>query len=176
MRLWLSGYHLLVLNVGYNRLGFQATHVIITSLYQNCTLNYLRISDSHISQVLLPSLIQLPLMRLNLASCHLGPQVMCVIARALCGNSKLEILELAHNPIRDEGAIALANMLMQNKTLKYIRLLLCEITEQGAQALQNSLEHNDTLLQLSLDPTRMVVTDDRITHLYENIYNEYDDY
>ena len=149
-----------------NGLNFQATQVIITSLCQNCTLSELGISHSRISLELLPSLIQLPLMRLDLGFCDLGPEEMCAIARALCGNSKLEVLELANNPIRDEGGIALADTLMQNKTLKYIDLSVCEITEQGAQALQNSLEHNNTLLELGLPNTSMEITDRRIKYGY----------
>ena len=229
---WLSSptCSLHVLHIGYNKLSFQATQVIITSLCQNCTLNELDISWSHnISLELLPSLIQLPLLRLNLNQCDLGPEEMCVIARALCGNSKLEILELKdntiknegaialantlmqlpllrlnldlcglgpeeicviaralcgnskleilqlqENPIRDEGAIALANTLMQNKTLKHIGLYKCEITEQGAQALQNSLEHNNTLLKLTLSSTSMKITDKRILYgIYVPPPNEY---
>ena len=163
---WLSSptCSLHVLNIGNNGLTCQAIQVIITSLCQNCTLNELDIHDSCISLELLPSLIQLPLMQLSLDDCRLGAEEMCAIARALCGNSKLEILDLAKNPIRDEGAIALANTLMQNKTLIHIGLYKCEITEQGAQALQNSLEHNDTLLQLSLSETSMEITDQRIQY------------
>ena len=184
---WLSSptCSLRVLKIGGNFLSCQATQVIITSLCQNCTLNELgirlndlNIDNSHISLELLPSLIQLPLMRLSLGSCELGPEEMCVIARALCGNSKLEILELQNNPIRDEGAIALANTLMQNKTLKHINLNECEITEQGAQALQNSLEHNDTLLHLHLSSTSMKITDKRIAYntYYYNLYADPNDY
>ena len=180
---WLSSStcSLHVLYIGLNGLSCQATQVLITSLCQNCTLNELDISQSHISLELLPSLIQLPLLQLNLDDCNLGPEEMCVIARALCGNSKLEILQLEDNPIRDEGAIALADMLMQNKTLKDIGLLGCEITEQGAQALQNSLEHNNTLLKLSLYETSIEINDQRIR--YKEVDdaspappNEYDDY
>ena len=174
---WLSSptCSLHVLHIGYNNLSFQATQVIITSLCQNCTLNELDISWSHnISLELLPSLIQLPLLRLNLNQCDLGPEEMCVIARALCGNSKLEILELKDNTIKNEGAIALANTLMQNKTLKHIGLYKCEITEQGAQALQNSLEHNNTLLKLTLSSTSMKITDKRILYgIYVPPPNEY---
>ena len=173
---WLSSptCSLRVLKIGNNRLSCQATQVLITSLCQNCTLNKLDISWSSISLEVLPSLIQLPLFQLNLELCNLRPEEMCVIARALCGNSKLEILELQINPIRDEGAIALANTLMQNKTLKHINLLGCEITEQGAQALQNSLEYNDTLLQLSLPSTSMEITDERIRYgIYVHPPNDY---
>ena len=176
---WLSSptCSLHVLNIWVNRPSCQAIQVLITSLCQNCTLNELDISESHISLELLPSLIQLPLLRLNLCLCDLGPEEMCVIARALCGNSKLEILQLSHNLITDEGARALANTLMQNKTLKHINLYQCEITEQGAQALQNSLEHNVTLLQLSLSSTSMKITDQRIRYSrYVPPPNEYDDY
>ena len=176
---WLSSpsCSLHVLNIGGNRLTCQSIQVIITSLCQNCTLNELDISWSSISLELVHSLIQLPLMQLNLGSCDLGPKEICAIARALCGNSKLEMLELQVNPIRDEGAIALANMLRQNKTLKHINLLVCEITEQGAQALQNSLEHNDTLLHLHLSSTSMKRTDQRIRcNKYMSIpLNEYDE-
>ena len=132
-----------------------------------CSLHELNIGFmSNISLELLPSLIQLPLLRFNLESCNLGPEEMCAIAEALCGNSKLEVLELSNNPIGDIGAIALANTLMQNKTLKHITLYGCEITEQGAQALQNSLEHNDTLFQLSLCETSVKITDKRIRYSY----------
>ena len=170
---WLSSptCSLRVLYIGRNDLSCHAIQVLITSLCQNCTLNELDISVSYISLELLPSLIQLPLMRLNLNKCHLGPQEMCVIAKALCGNSTLQILELGKNPIRDEGAIALANTLMQNKTLKQITLYGCEITEQGAQALQNSLEHNNTLLHLSLSSTSMEITDQRIHYgIHDIVY------
>ena len=177
---WLSSptCSLRVLDIGYNDLSCQSTLLVITSLCQNCTLNELDISESRISLELLPSLIELPLMRLNLNDCRLGAEEMCAIARALCGNSKLEILILDRNPIRDEGAIALANTLMQNKTLKQINLLRCRITEQGAQALQNSLEHNHTLLQLSLASTSMEITDKRIQYDYlcDTPPIEFDDY
>ena len=164
-----------ILEFGGNFLSCQSIQVLITSLCQNCTLNELDISRSSISLELLPSLIQLPLLQLDLTSCKLGPEEMCVIARALCGNSKLEILYIKNNPIRDEGARELADMLMQNKTLKYISLNKCEITEQGAQALQNSLEHNDTLLHLHLSETSI---DKRIAYdiYYYNLYADPNDY
>ena len=171
---WLSSptCSLRVLNIASNKLSSWATQVIITSLCQNCTLIELDIKESYISVELVSSLIQLPLIRLCISCiCNLGPEKMCAIARALCGNSKLEILDLAKNPIRDEGARALANTLKQNKTLKYIGLYGCEITEQGAQALQNSLEHNDTLLQLSLSSTSMEISDQRIR--YEEFFDAF---
>ena len=174
---WLSSptCSLRVLKIGGNFLSCQSIQVLITSLCQNCTFNELDISRSSISLEVLPSLIQLPLLQLDLTSCYLGPEEMCVIARALCGNSKLEILELQKNPIRDEGARELADMLMQNKTLKHISLNECEITEQGAQALQNSLEHNDTLLQLTLSSTSMEITDKTIEYdaYYMHTRNDY---
>ena len=195
---WLSSptCSLRILNIGGNGLIYKATQVLITSLCQNCTLNELDISCSSISLELLPSLIQLPLLRLNLDSCRLGPEEMRTIGIALCSNSKLEILELENNPIRDEGAIALAKMLMQNKTLKHIslhnyklkdnikkecwlfkKLFVCGITKQGAQALQKSLKHNDTLLQLILPSTSMEITDKRIRYdVYLTLPNEYSDY
>ena len=179
---WLSSptCSLHVLDIGGNILSSRATQVIITSLCQNCTLNDLDINTSYISLELLPSLIQLPLTRLNLVNfgfSTFGPEKMCVIAKALCGNSTLKILKLDCNPIRDEGARALANMLTQNKTLKQITLYGCEITEQGAQALQNSLEHNNTLILLSLSSTSMEITDQRIHYgIYVPPFNELYDY
>ena len=86
-----------ILEFGGNFLSCQSIQVLITSLCQNCTLNELDISRSSISLELLPSLIQLPLLQLDLTSCKLGPEEMCVIARALCGNSKLEIVYIKGN-------------------------------------------------------------------------------
>ena len=171
-------FQIRILEIGGHFLSCQSIQVLITSLCQNCTLNELDISRSSISLELLPSLIQLPLLQLDLTSCKLGPEEMCVIARALCGNSKLEILYIKNNPIRDEGARELADMLKQNKTLKYISLNKCEITEQGAQALQNSLEHNNTLLDLHLSSTSMEITDKRIAYdtYYYNLYADPNDY
>ena len=155
---WLSSptCSLVVLNIGGNDLTSEATGLIITNLYQNCTLRVLHISESKIT--LLTTVFCLPLVTLDLGSCNIGPEGACEIAGALRSNTALEYLDLSFNPIEDRGATALADMLPHNKTLKTLLLHQASLTAQGTKELLQSLQHNDTLSELWLSQIELLTT------------------
>ena len=166
---WLSSptCSLKKLNISYNTISFHATEVIVSSLCQNCSLNDLDISNSRISLKVLSPLIQLPLLRLILHSCELGPEEACAISKAYCtcNSSKLKILDLTGNPVGDNGVRAFADILIQNKVLEHFNLLnVSNLTELGVEALLGSLKHNDTLIQLGFKNLKSMTTTDKRIH------------
>ena len=138
------------LDIGLNNLTSEHTGLIITNLCHNCTLNELSISASEIPSQLLISLFCLPLVKLCLWNCHIGPEGACKITGALYSDTVLEELHLPDNPIGDRGATALADILLHNKTLKTIYLQGTSLTAQGTQALLQSLQYNTSLRKLGL--------------------------
>ena len=134
---WLSSPTCSLEELDIEYLTSEATQLIITNLCQNCTL---------------------PLVKLGLRFCHIGPEGACEIAGTLCGNTVLEYLDLSYNPIGDEGATALADMLPHNKTLKTLRLYQAFLTAQGTKELLQSLQHNDTLRGLWLSKIESLPT------------------
>ena len=155
---WLSSptCSLEVLDIAGNNLPSEATELIITTLYQHCTLCELRISLSQIT--LLTIMFRLPLVKLDLRFCNIGPEGTCEIAGTLRGNTVLEYLNLSFNPIEDRGATALADMLPHNKTLKTLLLHQASLTAQGTKELLQSLQHNDTLRELRLSKVELIPT------------------
>ena len=147
---WLScpQCSLRTLNIGGNDLSLEATKSIIYILSENCTLESLDISQSLIYSEALSTLLQLPLVALNIGNCKLDSRAIDVIAKALYSNLKLEALGLSHNPIGSEGVIKLAQMLKKNNILKKLDLSYCGDTSQAAvishtavQILEESAQH-----------------------------------
>ena len=136
------------LDIGLNNLTSEHTGLIFAM--QNCTLNELSISVSEITNHLLISLFCLPLVKLCLWNCHIGPEGTCKITGALYSDTVLEELHLSDNPIGDRGTTALADILLHNKTLKTIYLQGTSLTAQGTQALLQSLQYNTSLRKLGL--------------------------
>ena len=168
---WLSSptCSLEVLDIGGNSLTSEATELIITTLCQNCTLRGLSISGSEIASQLLTPVVCLPLVKVDLIQCHIGPEGACEIARTLNSNTVLEELYLSYNPIGDRGATALADMLLHNRTLKTLHLYSTSLTARGTQALLQSLQHNDTLRKIWLSK-QSLTTNTNGTSKYEVVW------
>ena len=71
------------------------------------------------------------------------------LANALI-NSSLETIVLDHNPLKDQGAIALAQMLTRNKSLKELHLQSCSITQYGISHLTEALKTNHSITIMKL--------------------------
>ena len=63
-------------------------------------------------------------------------------------NCSLKTLELAGNPIGDEGAAALAQSITKNRTITKLNLFECGITATGGAELASSLMVNSTIEEL----------------------------
>ena len=73
-------------------------------------------------------------------------------------------MDLAGNPVGDNGARAFADILIQNKVLEHFNLLnISNLTKLGVEAL-GSLKHNDTLIQLGFKNLKSMTTTDKIIH------------
>ena len=157
------------------KLTSEATKLIITALYHNCTVRSFNIAESRIPTQLLVRLLGLPLVSLDLSGCFIGRQGACKIARALCSNTVLEELDLSdntigdlrdvvfadtqqhytlpnlqHNPIGDKGATALADMLLHNKSLKILHLKRTSLTAPVVCEIARALYSNTVLEELDL--------------------------
>ena len=92
----------------------------------------------------------------DLKGCSVGAQH---LAQALCVNTSVKTLKLSYNPLRDEGAEALAEMLggngaessgTVNTTLEHVDLSWCIIGPVGAQHLAQALCVNTSVKTLEL--------------------------
>lgn len=81
----------------------------------------------------------------------------------LAHNVKLTILNLSHNPIRDDGALTLS----QYSTLRDLTLRDCEITDVGASALLASTLNKCNLVKLDLSSNQNI-TDNALQSIANN--------
>ena len=78
-------------------------------------------------------------------------------------------LDLSHNAIRSEGAVAMATMLKRNSSLETLNLSLCSIGSSGGVELGAALERNKTLRDLWL--TGNALGDDGVRGLCVGLEN-----
>ena len=99
------------------------------------------------------------LQQLGLNDCLIGSLGAQHLAQALRVNTTVKTLKLSLNPLRDEGAKALAEMLggngaessgTVNTTLKHVDLSWCRIRPVGAQLLAQALRVNTSVKTLKL--------------------------
>ena len=79
------------------------------------------------------------MIKLDLNSCHIGPEGAISLAAILTNNDTLKHLDIPENDIRDEGAVAIGHMLKKNRTLKEVVLDSNGITAYGQRALRNAI-------------------------------------
>jgi Ran GTPase-activating protein (RanGAP) involved in mRNA processing and transport len=121
------------LDLTKNDVNDDSCGAIVTGLHMNVTLKHLRLNG----EVVLS----------NRGAIALGK----FLANPKC---HLEILDLAGNDIRDEGAIALGEALTTNTSLKTLFLQNNSIQDDGGKALGLGLKHSQTLqiLDVSNNP------------------------
>ncbi|XP_026174454.1 dynein regulatory complex subunit 5 isoform X2 [Mastacembelus armatus] len=127
---------------------------LATALKSCKTLKLLRLHQSHIEdkkcRLLVKNLLDHPSLReLDFSHNLIGDRGARAIGKLL-SMSKLEILNLCDNDIRDPGAKALAHALSKNSTLLSLNLRLNRVRDEGGQAIGKALMNNNTLLHLHL--------------------------
>ncbi|KAM7367740.1 hypothetical protein PAMP_014020 [Pampus punctatissimus] len=118
------------------------------------TLKLLRLHESHIEdkkcRLLVKHLLDHPSLReLDFSHNLIGNRGARAISKLL-SRSKLEILNMCDNDVRDSGAKAIAHALSKNSTLLSLNLRLNRLRDEGGQAIGTALLNNNTLLQLHL--------------------------
>ena len=92
----------------------------------------------------------------DLSICRIGPAGAQRLAQALRVNTSVKTLKLTHNPLGDEGAMAIAEMLKRKNSrtvytsLEHIDLSNCSIEPAGAQHLAQALRVNTSVKTLKL--------------------------
>ena len=99
--------------------------------------------------VALAKLIQ-SLEEVNMTNCSIDSEGVCHLARALCENTKLRVLDLSCNHIGTKGAMAIATLLLNNKPLEEVNMAQCNIDSEGTCHLAKALCENITLSRLDL--------------------------
>lgn len=88
---------------------------------------------------------------LAIRGCKLSNDHLCRLCRVFASvDCVLTDLDVAKNPIGDEGAVALAGALKTNKKLSYLWLTRTNLEKEGACALADMLMTNMSLLLLDL--------------------------
>ena len=86
------------------------------------------------------------LAHLSLRDCHLKPESVVRLAKALRMQTQLQVLDMSDNArVGDHGIGALSVALSGNRSLKHLGLSHMEITAQGAMLLAQALRQNETL-------------------------------
>ena len=88
------------------------------------------------------------LMHLNLSNMYLDINKLSFLS--LSSLTKLQHLDLSHNPITDEGADVLSSVIFNNIGLKYLDLCDCKLQSEGIRVVADSLHAaNITYLDIS---------------------------
>jgi len=89
-----------------------------------------------------------PFTCLVLTGCQIGDEGLKAFAKSVDDDAsfkKLNKLYLAHNPIGDEGAIALASVLHKLPDLEYLALQRCKIGDKGLNAFTTAINKSGAL-------------------------------
>jgi hypothetical protein len=87
---------------------------------------------------------------LAVAACNIGSRGFCDFCDALVHNETLTSLNVARNPILDEGAVRLASLIEDRGLLKTLGLEQCDITEPGGDALFRAFAQSPAIRRVSL--------------------------
>ena len=78
------------------------------------------------------------LTHLNLSDVHLGVTKLSLLS--LTSLTKLQYLDLSHNPISNEGADTLSAIIFNNKDLNHLNLCDCKLQSEGIKIITNSFQ------------------------------------
>ena len=81
--------------------------------------------------------------------------ILAVIAFSLCYNTTVQILDVSHNEISDDGAVAISKCLEHNNTLQNLNMSDNEITLSGAMELIKAITTNSSLQKLNISHNRI---------------------
>ena len=87
------------------------------------------------------------------------------IAGAIEVNTFLQVIDILHNNISDDGAIVISNSLKNNKTLQSLDMSSNKVTDFGAIRIGEAIEVNLTLQKLNLSHNK--ITDNQIVAMSE---------
>ena len=93
---------------------------------------------------------QVPIEKILLSQCTLGPVGTAAISAACADCTSLLWLDLSNNPIGNEGADALAVMLEDHCSLETLILSKATLSDEAASTVIRSVHKNDTLKTLDL--------------------------
>lgn len=88
-----------------------------------------------------------PLMHIKLHDNNIKQPALAALAPALAVGPKLEALELAHNPLRDDGAAELCQIIAQSTTLRVLDISDCQIGPQGIKTVCATITAQGTRLR-----------------------------
>ena len=129
----LSNVHLNVTKLSFLSLPF------LTKL-QHLNLNHNPLTDE--SAGILSSVIcnNHGLKHLDLCECKLQSEGIRVIDMSLASLTKLQYLNLSHNPLTDDSADILSSVICNNHGLKHLDLCECKLQSEGIKVIANSLQ------------------------------------
>lgn len=93
---------------------------------------------------------QVPIQKILLSQCTLGPVGTAAISAACADCTRLLWLDLSNNPIGNEGAAALAVMLENHCSLDTLILSKATLSDEAASTVIRSVHKNATLKKLDL--------------------------
>ena len=123
------------------------------ALCNNTSLKKLDISSNKLGREEAVALAEMlscnkSLTELNLRRCAVPEAGLRRIARGLFHNTSLKMLDISHNNLGMEEAVALAEMLSCNKSLTELNLRECAIPKNGLREIARGLLHNTSLKKL----------------------------
>jgi hypothetical protein len=80
----------------------------------------------------------------------LQPAGFAEFCHSLAKNTTLETLIVEHNPLRDEGAVALAGVIEEHPMLRELNAELCEIADAGARALFEVIQTSKSMRKVTV--------------------------
>jgi Ran GTPase-activating protein (RanGAP) involved in mRNA processing and transport len=81
---------------------------------------------------------------------NINPEICKMLSSALKKDKYLEVLNLHHNPIGDDGLFLLSGSLKKMRTLRHLTLSQCGITDEGAKTIVEILTQNACLETIEL--------------------------
>ena len=80
---------------------------------------------------------------------------MLFIAKAISKNTSLQELDISHNNLQDDGAVAIGEQLKFNKTLQHLNMSANGITNKGLQSIAEALYVGTGLCKLNISYNRI---------------------
>ena len=146
-------------NIGRNDISVESIDLLCKGLSANSSMRRLYMTGCHLTTshcVCLGQLLRHPIHckieELNLRWCSMTSDGVGEVMSGLhvSDNHTLRELDLSHNQIGSEGAVAMSTMLKRNSSLETLGLHMCSIGSSGGVELGVALERNKTLRVLWL--------------------------
>jgi len=145
------------LNLSRNKISSVGAEEIAKGLAANASMTELILEDNEIDSAGCTSLAANFALKPLLTHLNLnGNKITADGARSLVehlgqADRNFPELNLARNPLGDDGAVEVANLIKANNTLQTINLSGCKIGNRGAVAIADALSNNQASVVTSLD-------------------------